>query len=226
MLKKPVVTEVRTPTNTWSGLGFSKSMPAETIKELRRANHVSYKPSMSTTYEVPNHPPGAVLSGRVWGSRGSDGLCFSSQGSPLSLSRSSSREGIGNGSDSVNWRERNGSGLAAHAEFPSTVSSPKRKQNKSGQSQCMASSVCVCVCVLNSVFVYVSTAAAEHYLSSSNYMDCISSLSGSNGCSLHSSLKGSDLPELFSNLGLGKYTDVFQQQEVEGERRFLQPHTG
>lgn len=53
MLKKPVVTEVRTPTNTWSGLGFSKSMPAETIKELRRANHVSYKPSMSTTYEVP-----------------------------------------------------------------------------------------------------------------------------------------------------------------------------
>lgn len=48
-------------------------------------------------------------------------------------------------------------------------------------------------------------------------MDCISSLSGSNGCSLHSSLKGSDLPELFSNLGLGKYTDVFQQQEVERE---------
>lgn len=56
MLKKPVVTEVRTPTNTWSGLGFSKSMPAETIKELRRANHVSYKPSMTTTYEVyKNH---------------------------------------------------------------------------------------------------------------------------------------------------------------------------
>lgn len=52
MLKKPVVTEVRTPTNTWSGLGFSKSMPAETIKELRRANHVSYKPTMTTTYEV------------------------------------------------------------------------------------------------------------------------------------------------------------------------------
>uniref|UniRef100_H3DI12 BicC family RNA binding protein 1 n=1 Tax=Tetraodon nigroviridis TaxID=99883 RepID=H3DI12_TETNG len=158
MLKKPVVTEVRTPTNTWSGLGFSKSMPAETIKELRRANHVSYKPSMSTTYE----------------------------GSPLSLSRSSSREGIGNGSDSVNWRERNGAGNAL--EFPSTVSSPKRKQNKS---------------------------AAEHYLSSSNYMDCISSLSGSNGCSLQASLKGSDLPELFSNLGLGKYTDVFQQQEID-----------
>lgn len=162
MLKKPVVTEVRTPTNTWSGLGFSKSMPAETIKELRRANHVSYKPSMSTTYE----------------------------GSPLSLSRSSSREGVGNGSDSDNWRERNGTGngLPSHAEFPSAVSSPKRKQNKS---------------------------AAEHYLSSSNYMDSISSVTGSNGCSLNSSLKGSDLPELFSKLGLGKYTDVFQQQEID-----------
>ncbi|XP_060795555.1 protein bicaudal C homolog 1 [Neoarius graeffei] len=158
MLKKPVVTEVRTPTNTWSGLGFSKSMPAETIKELRRANHVSYKPTMSTTYE----------------------------GSPLSLSRSNSREGVGSGSDSDNWRERNGSGLPSHSDFPTPIS-PKRKQNKS----------------------------VEHYLSSSNYMDCISSVTGSNGCNLSTSLKGSDLPELFSKLGLGKYTDVFQQQEID-----------
>jgi protein bicaudal C len=45
-------------------------------------------------------------------------------------------------------------------------------------------------------------------------MDCISSLTGSNGCNLNSCFKGSDLPELFSKLGLGKYTDVFQQQEV------------
>ncbi|XP_035651851.1 protein bicaudal C homolog 1-A-like isoform X2 [Oncorhynchus keta] len=168
MLKKPVVTEVRTPTNTWSGLGFSKSMPAETIKELRRANHVPYKPTMSTTYEVNSDY----------------------EGSPLSLSRSGSREGVGNGSDSDNWRDRNGggNGLPSHAEFPVSVCSPKRKQNKS---------------------------AAEHYLSSSNYMDCISSITGSNGCSLQSSLKGSDLPELFSKLGLGKYTDVFQQQEID-----------
>lgn len=62
-------------------------------------------------------------------------LDYLPQGSPLSLSRSSSREGVGNGSDSDNWRERNGTGngLASHTEFPSTVSSPKRKQNKSGQ---------------------------------------------------------------------------------------------
>ncbi|NXS20201.1 BICC1 protein, partial [Mystacornis crossleyi] len=158
MLKKPVVTEVRTPTNTWSGLGFSKSMPAETIKELRRANHVSYKPSMTTTYE----------------------------GSSMSLSRSSSREHLGGGSESDNWRDRNGLGPSAH-DFVSSIGSPKRKQNKS----------------------------AEHYLSSSNYMDCISSLTGSNGCNLNSLFKGSDLPELFSKLGLGKYTDVFQQQEID-----------
>ncbi|KAJ7395581.1 bicaudal C-like protein 1 [Pitangus sulphuratus] len=102
MLKKPVVTEVRTPTNTWSGLGFSKSMPAETIKELRRANHVSYKPSMTTTYE----------------------------GSSMSLSRSSSREHLGSGSESDNWRDRNGLGPTAH-DFVSSIGSPKRKQNKS-----------------------------------------------------------------------------------------------
>ncbi|XP_029465629.1 protein bicaudal C homolog 1 [Rhinatrema bivittatum] len=160
MLKKPVVTEVRTPTNTWSGLGFSKSMPAETIKELRRANHVPYKPTMSTTYE----------------------------GSSLSLSRSSSREHLGNNCEADNWRDhRNGIGSTAHSEYPSSMGSPKRKQNKS----------------------------TEHYLSSSNYMDCISSLTGSNGCNLNSSFKGSDLPELFSKLGLGKYTDVFQQQEID-----------
>uniref|UniRef100_A0A8C5MMG3 BicC family RNA binding protein 1 n=1 Tax=Leptobrachium leishanense TaxID=445787 RepID=A0A8C5MMG3_9ANUR len=158
MLKKPVVTEVRTPTNTWSGLGFSKSMPAETIKELRRANHVSYKPTMSTTYEV----------------------------TPMSLSRSNSREHLGNGIDSDNWRDRNGID-SSHNDYSSSIGSPKRKQNKS----------------------------AEHYLSSSNYMDCISSLTGSNGCNLNSSFKGSDLPELFSKLGLGKYTDIFQQQEID-----------
>lgn len=136
MLKKPVVTEVRTPTNTWSGLGFSKSMPAETIKELRRANHVSYKPSMTTTYEV-RHNEGslfATVSSVIVTEYSVNRLNRLPQDSPLSLSRSSSRECVGNGSDSDNWRERNGTGngLASHAEFPSTVGSPKRKQNKSG----------------------------------------------------------------------------------------------
>ncbi|XP_055028142.2 protein bicaudal C homolog 1-B isoform X2 [Misgurnus anguillicaudatus] len=164
MLKKPVVTEVRTPTNTWSGLGFSKSMPAEGMKELRRANHVPYKPSMSTTYED----------------------------SHLSVSHSGSQESLSNGTESDNWGDRNGNvningnGLSGNSEFSPAVSSPKRLKNKS----------------------------SEQYLSSSNYMDSIS-LSGSNGCSLSSSFKGTDLPELFSKLGLGKYTDIFQQQEID-----------
>ncbi|XP_065153457.1 protein bicaudal C homolog 1-B [Paramisgurnus dabryanus] len=165
MLKKPVVTEVRTPTNTWSGLGFSKSMPAEGMKELRRANHVPYKPSMSTTYED----------------------------SHLSVSHSGSQESLSNGTESDNWGDRNGNvningnGLSGNSEFSPAVSSPKRIKNKS---------------------------IGEQYLSSSNYMDSIS-LSGSNGCSLSSSFKGTDLPELFSKLGLGKYTDIFQQQEID-----------
>uniref|UniRef100_A0A5F9CS45 Protein bicaudal C homolog 1 n=1 Tax=Oryctolagus cuniculus TaxID=9986 RepID=A0A5F9CS45_RABIT len=109
------------------------------------------------------------------------------QGSSVSLSRSNSREHLGSGSESENWRDRNGVGPASPNEFAASIGSPKRKQNKS----------------------------TEHYLSSSNYMDCISSLTGSNGCNLNSSFKGSDLPELFSKLGLGKYTDVFQQQEID-----------
>ncbi|XP_067223706.1 protein bicaudal C homolog 1-B isoform X1 [Chanodichthys erythropterus] len=165
MLKKPVVTEIRTPTNTWSGLGFSKSMPAESMKELRRAHHVPYKPSMSTTYED----------------------------SHLSVSHSGSQEGLGNDTKSDNWGDLNGNvningnGLSGNSEFSPAVSSPKRIKNKS---------------------------LGEQYLSSSNYMDSIS-MSGSNGCSLSSSLKGTDLPELFSKLGLGKYTDIFQQQEID-----------
>lgn len=49
MQRKPVVTEVRTPTDTWSGLGFSKSMPAEAVKELRSIGRRSYKPYLSTS---------------------------------------------------------------------------------------------------------------------------------------------------------------------------------
>ena len=41
MQKKVVVNEVRTPTNTWSGLGFSKSMPESAIKELVSGIRVS-----------------------------------------------------------------------------------------------------------------------------------------------------------------------------------------
>lgn len=48
MQRKPIVTEVRMPTDTWSGLGFSKSMPAEAVKELRNISRRNYKPYLST----------------------------------------------------------------------------------------------------------------------------------------------------------------------------------
>ena len=52
MWKKPMVTEVRTPANTWRGLEFPEPMPAETLKELRRADHVSYKATVMIAFEV------------------------------------------------------------------------------------------------------------------------------------------------------------------------------
>uniref|UniRef100_A0A8C4R6P2 K Homology domain-containing protein n=1 Tax=Eptatretus burgeri TaxID=7764 RepID=A0A8C4R6P2_EPTBU len=52
MQRKPVVTEVRVPTNQWSGLGFSKSMPSEAMKLLRQN---TYKPCMATTHEAEPH---------------------------------------------------------------------------------------------------------------------------------------------------------------------------
>ncbi|XP_035388910.1 protein bicaudal C homolog 1-B [Electrophorus electricus] len=118
MLKKPVVTEVRTPTSTWSGLGFSKSMPAESISQLRPASRPPHTPVASTAYEGPS----------------------------LSMSCEGSIEALSNSCNGENWREGhdgadiNGNGTA-------------------------------------------------HI--------------------------GTDLPELFSTLGLGKYIDVFQQQEID-----------
>ena len=55
MQKKVVVNEVRTPTNTWSGLGFSKSMPESAIKELvsriRRMESVSFNCARAVIFE-------------------------------------------------------------------------------------------------------------------------------------------------------------------------------
>ncbi|KAG9259475.1 hypothetical protein AMEX_G27997 [Astyanax mexicanus] len=112
------------------------------------------------------------------------------EGPPLSCVGSGGA--LSNGSSGDSWRERNGSAAGnsngATNEFPTTISPPERSKSRT---------------------------AIDQYLSSSNYMDCISSMGGSKSCSLSSSLKGTDLPELFSTLGLGKYIDVFQQQEID-----------
>jgi len=138
----------------------------------------------------------------------------------LSVSLSGSQEGLGNDTKSDNWGDLNGNvnvsgnGLSGNSEFSPAISSPKRMKNKSCKTKdfvlikLSSKLYCLLTC---SVFLFICVfgSVGEQYLSSSNYMDSIS-MSGSNGCSL----KGTDLPELFSKLGLGKYTDIFQQQEV------------
>lgn len=60
MQKKVVVNEVRRPTNTWSGLGFSKSMPESAIKELmdfnthKKGNLMPYNGSINGSFEHTN----------------------------------------------------------------------------------------------------------------------------------------------------------------------------
>uniref|UniRef100_A0A3Q3JJ98 SAM domain-containing protein n=1 Tax=Monopterus albus TaxID=43700 RepID=A0A3Q3JJ98_MONAL len=132
MQRKPVVTEVRTPTDTWSGLGFSKSMPAEAVKELRNISRRSYKPYLSTSQQQ-------VRTGKT---------C--------------------NGSDSENWRDRCG---------PSPSSLPNSSSYFEG------------VCSLR-------RASTSSQRSPSPQMT-------------------DELPELLSQLGLIKYIDVFEQQEID-----------
>lgn len=156
-------------------------------------------------------------------------LFYVFQDSHLSVSHSGSQEGLGNDTESDNWGDLNGNvningnGLSGNSEFSPAVSSPKRIKNKSCKTKDFVHSLNFLLnlkqqiyCLLTGfvfLLVFVLGSVGEQYLSSSNYMDSIS-MSGSNGCSLSSSLKGTDLPELFSKLGLGKYTDIFQQQEV------------
>ncbi|MGH0116651.1 UNVERIFIED_CONTAM: hypothetical protein FKN15_012246 [Acipenser sinensis] len=168
MLKKPVETEVRTPTDTWSGLGFSKSMPAEAVKELRCVNRRSYKSYLGNNLQE-------------W-----------------SLQESLSKESLASGSDSENWRERRDSASSSSPLSSSSASSFPVFASSSSRSRADKSS--------------------ESFLSSSNYFDSISSLTCSSNCCsspTHKQQTAADLPELFSQLGLGKYIDIFQQQEID-----------
>uniref|UniRef100_A0A8D2ZIV1 SAM domain-containing protein n=1 Tax=Scophthalmus maximus TaxID=52904 RepID=A0A8D2ZIV1_SCOMX len=140
MQRKPVVTEVQTPTDTWSGLGFSKSMPAEAVKELRNISRRSYKPYLSTS--TSQQQSWATQTGKI---------C--------------------NGSDSENWRDRRGSTSSSFPSFPS----------------------------------------------SGSYFDGACSSRRASTCSQRSPSPQmcDDLPELLSQLGLLKYIDVFEQQEID-----------
>uniref|UniRef100_A0A673VIY1 Bicaudal C homolog 2 n=1 Tax=Salmo trutta TaxID=8032 RepID=A0A673VIY1_SALTR len=146
MQRNPVVTEVRTPTDTWSGLGFSKSMPAEAVKELRHVSRRSYKPYLNA------------------------------------------KEKVSNGSNSENWRDRRGSSTSSSPIFPSPSSSSSSSPSNFSSS----------------------------FSSTSNYFECMSSVRALTASQRSSSPQPTDdLPELLSQLGMGKYVDVFQQQEID-----------
>uniref|UniRef100_A0A3B3WHS9 SAM domain-containing protein n=1 Tax=Poecilia mexicana TaxID=48701 RepID=A0A3B3WHS9_9TELE len=135
--RKPVVTEVRTPTDTWSGLGFSKSMPAEAIKDLRSISRRSYK-----SYLSPN-----TNQQQSWATEKGK-MCL--------------------GSDSENWRDRRGSASQIVSSSSPSSSSPSSPSTESTCSQRSPSP-----------------------------------------------LVTDDLPELLSELGLIKYIDLFEQQEID-----------
>ncbi|KAI4897789.1 hypothetical protein NFI96_022081, partial [Prochilodus magdalenae] len=100
MQKKPVVTEVRTPTDTWSGLGFSKSMPAEAVKELRSVSRRCYRSYLNNQQQSWGSQSGKeriAINGsdsENWrerrGSVSSSSVSSSSSSSPTSCSSSSS----------------------------------------------------------------------------------------------------------------------------------------
>ncbi|KAI1898602.1 hypothetical protein AGOR_G00074080 [Albula goreensis] len=183
MQKKPVVTEVRTPTDTWSGLGFSKSMPIEAVKELRSVSRRSYKSYLANNSQ------------QTWNTQ-------------------SNKDRVCNGSDSENWRERRGS---SSSTSPASSSSSSSSPSRSSSSSLSSSSSSTFSGFGSSSIRGRADRSSETNLSSSNYFEGVSAVNnaGSSGLSNSTSQHTSDLPELFSQLGLGKYIDIFQQQEID-----------
>ncbi|XP_061899347.1 bicaudal C homolog 2 isoform X1 [Entelurus aequoreus] len=175
MQRKPVVTEVRTPTDTWSGLGFSKSMPAEAVKELRNISRRSYKPYLSACTSQP------------WANQ--NGTASS------------------NGSNSDNWRDRRGSHPASSSSSSSSSPSspppapfspashfpafpPNRNRNDK---------------------------PPEGFAGCGGFFEDVCSSRRASTCSQRSPSPQmmDDLPELLGQLGLIKYIEVFEQQEID-----------
>ncbi|XP_042275231.1 bicaudal C homolog 2 [Thunnus maccoyii] len=177
MQRKPVVTEVRTPTDTWSGLGFSKSMPAEAVKEFRNISRRSYKPYLSTN--ASQQQSWAVQNGKMY-----------------------------NGSDSENWRDRRGS-----SSLPvSSSSSSSSSSSPSSPPSTFSSST-------SSFPVFASNRSRIDKPSESfpSYFEGVCSSRRASTCSQRSPSPQmiDDLPELLNQLGLIKYIDVFEQQEID-----------
>ncbi|XP_077464718.1 bicaudal C homolog 2 [Stigmatopora argus] len=179
MQRKPVVSEVRTPTDTWSGLGFSKSMPAEAVKEMRNIGHRSYKPYLS------------VNGGQSWANQSAT---------------------ASNGSNSDNWRDRRGSQPASSSSSSSSPSSSSSSSPPPTSSSSTFSS-------------HFSSFAPSRNRSDKpqdgfpgiNYFDGACSSRRASACSRRSPSPPmtDDLPRLLGQLGLLKYIDVLEQQEID-----------
>uniref|UniRef100_A0AAY5JZZ7 SAM domain-containing protein n=1 Tax=Esox lucius TaxID=8010 RepID=A0AAY5JZZ7_ESOLU len=178
MQRKPVETEVRTPTDTWSGLGFSKSMPAEAVKELRSISRRSYKPYLANT------------------------------GQPQTWGLQNGMEKIGNGSNSENWRDRRGSLSSSFTISPS----PSSSSSSSPSNFSLSSTTSSLPTFSSSTNRHQTIQTSESF----NYFEGMSTVRALTSTQRSPSPEPTDnLDELLSQLGLGKYIDVFQQQEID-----------
>ncbi|MCI4381611.1 hypothetical protein PGIGA_G00254020 [Pangasianodon gigas] len=175
MQKKPVVTEVRTPTDTWSGLGFSKSMPAEAVKELRSVSRRCYRSYLNNQ--------------QSWSSQ-------------------SSKDRVYNGSDSENWRERRGSASSSPVSSCSSSSPTSFSSSSSSSSSSAMMAYSSCSGRTN------TDKTSDGFTNGSNYYEGVSRpLIG--GSPSPPPQPKDDLLELLIQLGLEKYTTVFQEQEID-----------
>ncbi|PIK61885.1 hypothetical protein BSL78_01216, partial [Apostichopus japonicus] len=160
MKKLPVSREIRTPTDTWSGLGFSKSMPDSQFRNITKKGFSSYLPA---TYEQAE-PDTTTTPGRDSSEVNND------------------------------WPNSQHSGAISQNPSEAATMRPKMTDYRPRRH--------------------------DSILSCSNYIDSTTLPKPTKGLwsqkELNSSLSVKpDLSELFVNLGLGKYTDVFQQQEID-----------
>ncbi|XP_035982964.1 bicaudal C homolog 2 [Fundulus heteroclitus] len=181
MQRKPVVTEVRTPTDTWSGLGFSKSMPAEAIKELRSISRRCYKPYLSAN---------------------TNQQCWTAQLGKACV-----------GSESENWRERRGSTsllISSSSPSSSSTSSPSTPPPAFPSSKASFS-------VFSSSLNRSRNDTSPENSVGGCFFESAYSTRRESTCSQRSPspLMMDDLPELLSQLGLIKYIDLFEQQEID-----------
>ncbi|XP_072051259.1 LOW QUALITY PROTEIN: protein bicaudal C homolog 1-like [Amphiura filiformis] len=163
MKQKPVVSQPRTPTDTWSGLGFSKSMPESAIREARQKNGFSLfqRSALPTMHE------------------------------------SSITEEEGLVENESSWPPDRTSSDAQPASPTSGEFNPTHRKKKYNPYDPLSRS---------------------NYIDSTSLPRYTKGLWSNGDMDINNSSKKDDkqdLSELFIKLGLSKYTNVFQQQEID-----------